>query len=126
MADAQERLLLPPACSLGRQKLGFFLDIFAFILVASLHFLEQSALGSVLGGLAAALLYRGWARSGSGQSFGQAVVNGLTVRDTGEPLTLEDGLRRTLWELVFLPLIWRSSSSERLERYSGAYEVRIG
>lgn len=122
LIGAPESLLLPGDASRISMLVGLLLDLLVIGLVVAAQFWRFHPL-LILGlGLFFGLLYRTLARAHGRQSFGQAVFNLLTVRRDAGPVGYAAAARRTLAELVLLPLPGKLG---KLDDVSASYEVRF-
>lgn len=106
---------------------ALFLDFLGLGLTASFLFWALPAFFVLLATLLVHLFYRTWARAQGRQSFGQSVFHLLTVTREAAPADLSRALRRTVGELVWLPLscVVGVRADRALDDFSDCYEVRL-
>lgn len=106
---------------------ALFLDFLGLGLTVSFLFWALPPFFLLLATLLAHLIYRTWARSQGRQSFGQSVFHLLTVTRDAAPADLSRALRRTVGELVWLPLsfVVGAKAGRTLDDFSDCYEVHL-
>lgn len=122
LTGAPESLLLPSDASRIPMLIGLLLDLLVIGMVVAAQFWRLHPL-LILGlGLFSGLLYRTLARAHGRQSFGQAVFHLLTVSRDAGPAGYGAAARRTMAELVLLPIPGKLG---KLDELSASYEVRL-
>ena len=122
LGGAPESVLLPNDAPRFPMLIGLLLDLLVIGMVVAAQFWRLHPLSILALGLLSGFVYRTLARAHGRQSFGQAVFHLLTVSREAGPAGYAAAARRTLGELVLLPL---PGGPSKLDDFSDSFEVRL-